>query len=191
MFKRRLFRILAGVCLIAGLACTAEVPRPSPDFAVRMVDGKQILLSGYKGQVCVLAFILTYCSHCQKTVGVLSTMEKEFGSQGLQVVASAIEDMAAMNVPDFIKHFQPPFPVGFNQHKPVLEYLQHPAMFKLLMPQLVFIDRQGIIRAQYAGDDNKFFSDDLEKNMRAQIISLLKEEPAPPKKPASARKKAA
>jgi hypothetical protein len=95
-----------------------------------------------------------------------------------------------MNVPDFIKNFQPPFPVGFNERKAVLDYLQHPAMFKLLMPQLVFIDRQGVIRAQYSGDD-KFFADDLEKNMREQIESLLKEEPAPPKKPASARKKAA
>jgi len=166
------------------------VPRPSPEFAIKLVDGKQILVSQYKGQVCIVAFILTYCPHCQNTVKVLSTMQKEFVDQGLQVLASAIEDMAAMNVPDFIKRFQPPFPVGFNERDPVLEYLQHPAMFKLLMPQLVFIDRQGAIRAQYSGDD-KFFSDNLEKNMRERIESLLKEEPAPPKKPASARKKAA
>jgi peroxiredoxin len=190
MVKRRLVSLLAGVSIAAGLASAAEVPRQSPDFAVKLVDGKQILVSQYKGQVCILAFILTYCPHCQKAVGVLATMQKEFGSQGLQVLASAIEDMAAMNVPDFIKNFQPPFPVGFNERKAVLDYLQHPAMFKLLMPQLVFIDRQGVIRAQYSGDD-KFFADDLEKNMREQIESLLKEEPAPPKKPASARKKAA
>ena len=190
MFQRRPFRVLAGVCLAAGLAnAAAEVPRPSPEFAVKLTDGKQILVSQYKGQVCIVAFILTYCPHCQKAVKVLSTMYKEFNPQGLQVVASAIEDMAAMNVQDFVKNFQPPFQVGFDERNPVLDYLQHPAMFKLLMPQLVFIDRQGTIRAQYSGDD-KFFGDDLEKNMRAQIVSLLKEEPASPKKPASARKKA-
>jgi hypothetical protein len=40
------------------------------------------------------------------------------------------------------------------------------------MPQLVFIDRTGVIRAYYPGTD-KFFLDE-EKNMRAQLESLLK-----------------
>ena len=84
-----------------------------------MVDGQQIRLSQYKGKVCALAFILTTCPHCQKTVGFLSTMQKEYGARGFQVLASAIEDMAKMNVPDFIKRFQPPFPVGYSQQKDV------------------------------------------------------------------------
>jgi len=49
------------------------------------------------------------------------------------------------------------------------------------MPQLVFIDRKGEIRAQYAGDD-KFFAEDQEKRMREQIEALLKEAPAVHKK---------
>ena len=44
------------------------------------------------------------------------------------------------------------------------------------MPQLVFIDRQGTIRAQYPGDD-KFFADDQEKHIREQIEALLKDAP--------------
>jgi len=189
MLKHGPLRMLAGICLATSLATAAEVPRPSPDFAIKMAGGKQILLSQYKGQICIVAFILTYCSHCQKAVRVLSTMQKEFGPQGLQVVASAVEDMAATHVQDFIKNFQPPFPVGFNDQMAMLDYLQHSPMMRLIMPQLVFIDREGIIRAQYRGED-KFFGDDLDKNMREQIEALLKEEPAPPKKPAPAHKKA-
>jgi hypothetical protein len=63
----------------------------------------------------------------------------------------------------------------------VQEYLQHPVILRLLMPQVVFIDRQGTIRAQYAGDD-KFFIDDQEKHLREQIEALLKEAPAPHKR---------
>lgn len=166
----------------------AEVPRQSPDFAVKLVDGKQLLVSQYKGEVRIVAFILTYCSHCQETVGVLSKMQKEYGGQGLQVLASAVEGEAALHIPDFIKRFQPPFPVGFNEHDAVLAYLQHTPGEKLYMPQLVFIDRKGTIRAQYKGED-KFFSDNLEKNMREQVGLLLKE-PAASKKPAPAHKKA-
>jgi peroxiredoxin len=169
----------------AAMASAAEVPRPSPDFAIGMTGGQQIQVSQYKGKVCVLAFILTTCPHCQKTVGYLSAMQNEYGARGFQVLASAIEDMAAMNVPDFIKRFQPPFPVGFNNQNAVQEYLQHPVMFRLLMPQVVFIDRQGTIRAQYAGDD-KFFGEDQDKHIREQIEALLKDSPAPRKKRAAA-----
>jgi hypothetical protein len=42
------------------------------------------------------------------------------------------------------------------------------------MPQLVFIDRKGIVRAQYPGDD-KFFKEAEETNMRNQIEALLKD----------------
>jgi peroxiredoxin len=168
------------------MANAAEVPRPSPDFAVGMTGGEPIQVSQYNGKVCVLAFILTTCPHCQKTVGYLSTMQNEYGPRGFQALASAIDDMGAMNVPDFIKRFQPPFPVGFNKLNDAQGYLQHPAMFRMLMPQLVFIDRQGTIRAQFAGDDKFFAEADQEKHIREQIEALLKEAPALHKKRAAA-----
>lgn len=176
MFNRRLRHLLAGVLLAAAASIAAELPRPSPDLTIDLMNGKQVTLSQFKGKVCILAFILTTCPHCQKTVGYLSALQKEYGPQGLQVVASAVEDMAKMNVPDFIQRFQPPFPVGFNSLTTALEYLQHPAMFRLLMPQLVFIDRQASIQAQYGGDD-KFFAEDQEKHLREQVEMLLKETP--------------
>jgi glutathione peroxidase-family protein len=158
------------------MASAADVPRPSPDFAIAMLGGKPIHLSQYQGKVCAVAFILTTCPHCQKTVGYLSAMQNEYGPRGFQVLASAIEDMAAMNLPDFIKRFQPPFPVGFNNQNDADGYLQHPVIFRLLVPQLVFIDRQGTIRAQY-GSDDKFFAEDQDKHIREQIEALLKDAP--------------
>jgi hypothetical protein len=43
---------------------------------------------------------------------------------------------------------------------------------------MAFIDRTGTIRAQYTGYDTAFFSDDMDKNIRAEAEKLLKE-PAP------------
>jgi len=168
---------LAGICLAATVASAADVPRPSPDFVIGMNDGQPIKLSQYKGKVCAVAFILTTCPHCQKTIGYLSEMQKEYGPRGFQVVASAVDSMGKMNVPDFIRRFQPPFPVGFNNQNDVDGYLQHPVIYRLLVPQLVFIDRHGTIRAQYAGDD-KFFVEEQDKHIREQIEALLKDAPA-------------
>jgi hypothetical protein len=74
--------------------------------------------------------------------------------------------------------------VGFNNQNAVQDYLQHPVILRLLMPQVVFIDRQGTIRAQYAGDD-KFFAEDQDKHIREQIEVLLKDAPAAHKKRAA------
>ncbi|HWB98072.1 MAG TPA: TlpA disulfide reductase family protein [Bryobacteraceae bacterium] len=174
MLTRRVLSMAAAAWMLFGVAQAAEVPRHSPEFAISMPGGKQILLSQYRGKVVAMVFILTYCPHCQKTVGILTKLQNEYGPRGLQVLACAIEDMASMNIPDFVKRFQPSFPVGFAERNSVIEYLQHPAMFKLLMPQIAFIDRQGTIRAQYSGEE-KLFADDQEKNIREQLEGLLKE----------------
>lgn len=172
MLLRKLFPLL--LC-VASLAAGAEIPRPSPDFKVFLNDGRQIHVSEYKGKVVVLAFILTTCPHCQFTSQVLTKLQQEFGPRGLQVIASAIDDMSKMLVPDFVKRFQPAYPVGYNERETAEDFLQHPVMYRLLMPQVVVMDRQGTIRAQFAGDDKFFEKAEQEKNFRDLIEPLLKE----------------
>ncbi len=190
MLKR--WTAIAALCLGMSVAWlpAATIPRHSPEFAINLNSGKQVLLSSYKGKVVALIFILTYCPHCQKTIQMLNKLQPEYGPRGFQVLASAIEENAAMAVPGFIKNYNPPYAVGFNDRNSVLDYLQIPVMNRLLMPQLAFIDKSFTIRAQYAGDD-KFFGDDQEKNLRAEIESLLKDGNGPTTKrvPVTTRKK--
>ena len=181
MVNRCLSRTVIWICLAAGWPLAAQVPRPAGEFTIHMTDGKQIRLSQYKGKVCVLAFLLTYCPHCQKIAGILSSMQNELGKRGFQALGSAIEPNAKKAVPGFIKQFHPAFPAGYDGRDPVLEFLHHPSMLRLLMPQLVFIDRKGTIRAQWEGDDQRLMRDPG-KNIRNQIESLLKEGAAPQKK---------
>ncbi|MGO4882886.1 MAG: TlpA disulfide reductase family protein [Bryobacteraceae bacterium] len=179
MLKRSLL-VLLGLC-VASIANAVDVPRPAPDFTINMVDGQPIPLSQYKGKICVLAFILTTCPHCQKTVGILSQIQKEYGPRGVQVIASAIDDLGKMNVPDFVKTFHPTFPIGYTPQNDADGFLQNPVIYKMYVPQLVFIDKQGTIRAQHPGEDKAFW-DDQEKHIREEIEALLKEPPSPHKR---------
>ena len=169
-----MLRILSLALCLALTSTAAQVPRHSPEFAINMTDGRQVLLSQYRGKVVALIFILTTCPHCQHTVQVLSKLQNEYGPRGFQVLATAVDTMGKMYVPDFIRRFQPPFPVGFNERDSINEYLQHPSMLRMSMPQIVFIDRQGTIRAQHSGED-AFFAGDQEKTIAATIEPLLKE----------------
>jgi peroxiredoxin len=158
--------------MAAVVAPAANLPRPSPDFAINAAPGKQLKPSQYKGHPVVLIFILTYCAHCQKSIGFLIKDQQEFGPRGLQVLASAIDLPTA--VPGFIKQFNPPFPVGFNSNDEAMAYLQHAPMMTMHMPAIVLIDKDGVIRAQYEGDD-PFMSEGVqEKNLHDKIEELMK-----------------
>jgi thiol-disulfide isomerase/thioredoxin len=171
--SRRLVAALVLSALAISGAAAANLPRPSPDFAINLGPGKQLKLSQYKGKPVVLAFILTYCSHCQRTIGFLSKDQQEFGDR-VQVVASAIEEMAATALPGFMRQFAPPFPVGYNTNTEANDYLQHPPMVILRMPALAFIDRNGAIQAQYEGGEPFFEQTAHEKNLRDKIEELIK-----------------
>jgi thiol-disulfide isomerase/thioredoxin len=170
----RVSRWIPAAAVLLGMllppAQAAELPRKASDFTINIVDGKALTLGQYKGHPVVLAFILTYCSHCQMTVGVLGKLQKEYGPRGLQVVASAVEQNSQANVANFIKNFAPPFPVGYNTGASA-DTLIHPTGKLPMMPLLGFIDKQGVLRTQHEGEEP--FFNDLEANLRKEIEALF------------------
>lgn len=151
----------------------ADIPRPAPQMTFPLVNGGSIDLAKYKGKVVALEFLNTTCPHCQKCSQALQKMQQEYGPKGFQALGVAINEMAHMLVPDYIRNYGLTYPVGFAQREKAHEFLQHPTMLIMYVPQLVFLDKKGTIRAQYPGGD-KFYQDE-DRNMRTQIESLLKE----------------
>lgn len=145
-----------------------EIPRPAPSMNFRKVEGGVIDLKQYRGKVVALEFLLTTCPHCQKCSQLLQKLQDEYGPKGFQAVGVAFNEMAHMLLPEYTKNFGIRFPVGFAQREQVYEYLQHPAVAPLYAPQLVLIDRQGMIRFRHQG-----FRDDDEKMFRAKLEELI------------------
>lgn len=161
--------------VLAAFASAQQIPRPAPEFQIQMPGGKKIQLSSYKGKPVVLAFILTTCSHCQYTTGLLVKLQNEFSLRGLQVLECAVNSGADVLVPGFVQQFKTNFPVGYNFDQDYLlgQFLQHNMNKVPSMPMLVFIDRKGIIRAQYEGQDDFISSPKQEENLRAEIQKIV------------------
>ncbi len=180
MITRRQWMGVALGTAAAGLdlEAAAPVPRKAPELSVMLNSKEQLLLSNYRGKLVALEFLLTTCPHCQRCSGIIEKMYKEFGPRGFQPIGAAINDNAQVLVPEFIIKLGLTYPVGVTPREMAYDFLgfnpNDPASGLLLMPQLVFIDRKGIVRAQYPGDDN-FFKDAEETNMRNQIEALLKD----------------
>jgi len=109
------------------------------------------------------------------TVGYLAKDQQAYGPRGFQVLASAIDQGVPGVIPPFVKELQLPFPVGYNTDgNAMLDLMGYDRNRLPHMPILLFIDRQGMIREQHEGSEEKdYFNERQEQNLRQSIEALL------------------
>jgi peroxiredoxin len=179
---------LALASVLSGLA--AVIPRPAPELTVQLPGGKTAKLSQFRGKIVALEFILTTCPDCQQTAQILQSLQQELGPKGFQALGVALNDNAAPSLPDFTRILKIGFPVGTGSRDAATEFLQHPIMTTMMMPQLVLIDRSGRIQAQLPGN-HPLLQKDKEKNIRSMVQKLMSGAalPATTTQPAPSKKK--
>jgi thiol-disulfide isomerase/thioredoxin len=151
------------------------VPRKMENIGIQIGPDKYIWLSEYSGKTLIVATILTTCPHCQFTTGVLNHIAKDYAGKDVQILATAVEPMSSLNIPDFKKKFMPEFPVGYNDQNYVAKFLGLPPNTPLFFPQVVFIDRNGIVRAHFTGGDKPMEREVQEKNLRETLEKTIKD----------------
>jgi len=152
-------------------AFAVEVGKPSPAFTIQRLSGPALQLSQYKGKVVALAFISTTCPHCQNLTKLLNVISKEYASKGVQVVACAFNDNVKGLLPEFLQTVQPTFPVGYCERDAVMAYLQASVVKAFYVPHMVFLDRSGVVKGDFAGESD--FMTQQEMNIRTELDQLL------------------
>jgi len=158
--------------LILGASAWAisPVPRKSPEFVITEPSGKQVLLSSLKGKVVLIEFLMTNCPHCARASATIGKLRLELGSRGFEPIGIAFQPgLTPRMVTDFVGQFRIGYPVGYSSPKEVDSYLGRSVMERLMVPQIVVIDRQGVIRAQ----NDRNLED--ENYLRALVEKLLRE----------------
>ena len=171
------YKIIPTMAMAVCVFGAPPVPRPAADFAIPMPDGSKKLLSGYKGKVVCLEFVSTDCPHCQHASQVMSKLYSEYGAKGFQPLAVAFNDGAKDAVAGFVASNHVNYPVGYSERDPVLKYLQVSLLERLMVPQMLWIDRKGVVRAQtpQGGDESML----EESYYRSEIEKLLAESGGP------------
>ena len=150
------FIILSAVSTVSLLAGDVVVPRKAPELAFTIPGEGEKLLSQYRGKVVALEFIMTTCPHCQAASHDMTKYQEEFGKRGLQVIDLAINALDGTGGPTeanemvtrFKNNFQVGFPVGYLPRVQMMTFMGFTPADRMVVPQLVLIDRKGIIHYQ-------------------------------------------
>jgi hypothetical protein len=78
-----------------------------------------------------------------------------------------------------MRQFQPTFPVGMANQMDALQFMEISPMIRTFVPYVAFIDRKGMIRAQFTGGD--LTDETLDKVLRENAEKLVNESTAKPK----------
>lgn len=151
----------------------APAIRKAPEVAYTVPGEGQKLLSQLRGKVVALEFIFTTCPHCQAASHVMSRFQNEYGARGFQAVDIAFNDNSDLLVSNFAKEQQTQFPVGWTTRDQVLAFLGLSAVQRFVVPQLILIDREGMIHYQTPplGDEESYKEDVIQKRIELLLAA--------------------
>jgi hypothetical protein len=164
--------------VLLGLASAAHAARPLPDVLISTPDGNKIDLKQYRGKVIPLALVSTQCEECIGLMGFLDVLQKQYGARGMQAVVAAINDDARTETGPLVQRYRPGYPVGFLDRDSAMKLAALPPGARPFVPIIMFVDRKGVVRFQFFGDDKAL--KDGEKLLRTIITGLINEDPNKP-----------
>ena len=75
---------------------------PAPEVTFKDLDGKDVLLSQYKGQVVLVNFWATWCDPCYVEIPWLIEMQQKYGTKGFTVLGIAMDEEGKSAVAPFL-----------------------------------------------------------------------------------------
>jgi peroxiredoxin len=83
----------------------------APDFALQSLEGKTVHLSDFRGKAVLLNFWATWCQPCKIEMPWFTELQKQYGSEGLQVIGIAMDDASPEDIAKFAKDLGVDYPI--------------------------------------------------------------------------------
>lgn len=165
---------------------SGPIPRKATELSFFDPSGKAISLSQFKGKVVAIEFFFVRSMHCVHVAQTLNKLNDELGPRGFQAIGVAFSapqsEADAATLDNFVQSYQLGFPIGYTDKQNVDRFLSRGQADVLNIPQVVIIDRVGMIQAQSGNRPGDPTLEDTD-SLRARLDVLLKET-APATRPA-------
>lgn len=181
MRRQKITSILLVMALVTSAFALPSVTaqRKSPEFTIIDSSGKSTQLSSFKGKVVVMEFLFVNSQHCMRVASTLNKLNNELGPRGFQAVGIVFDPPNTANpgaqlLPAVVNYLKLTYPLGYASKDDVDNYLGRSNNETLNIPQVVVIDRAGMIRATSGGRGGDPALED-ENSLRNLINGLLNE----------------
>ncbi len=131
--------------LIAAPAGAVTVRERAPDFTLKSLDGTNLRLEEYRGQVVLINFWASWCGPCRQEMPLLDRLHQRYVDTGFAVLGVNVEGDAAP-ARALVEQIPVSFPVLVDEGQRVSELYRLEAM-----PSTVVVDRDGVVRYIHRG----------------------------------------
>ena len=138
--------LLVGVFSLAAANVNAvTVQDTAPDFTLKSLEGSNLRLNEYRGQVVLIDFWASWCGPCRQEMPLLDRLHNRYEDTGFAVLGVNVEGVVAPAA-DIVATTNVTFPVLMDDGQTVSEIYNLQAM-----PSTVVVDRDGVIRYIHLG----------------------------------------
>jgi len=138
------------ICLTVIGACTAsassvKLSEEAPDFTLKSLEGTNLRLEEYRGQVVLINFWASWCGPCRQEMPILDRLHQRYEDTGFAVLGVNVEGEVAP-AQKIVDKTNVTFPVLIDEGQSVSQLYDLEAM-----PSTVVVDRDGVVRYVHRG----------------------------------------
>jgi peroxiredoxin len=169
-------KVLPGLNLVLGAVLTVSflvaasmaaaptlVGKDAPDFVLKSMDGRNLRMSEYRGQVVLVNFWARWAGDSRQEMPALDRINTTYGRAGLVVIGVSIdEDLARAR--EFAGAMKVSYPILFDTGSDIGRDYQLQKM-----PMTILVDRAGIVRYSNVGfkrGDERVYLDHIRELLR-------------------------
>ena len=135
-------------------AMAVSLQETAPDFTLKSLDGGNLRLEEYRGQVVLINFWASWCGPCRQEMPLLDRLHERYEDTGFAVLGVNVEGEVGP-ARDIVDRTRVSFPVLIDEGQRVSQRYQLEAM-----PSTIVVDRDGMVRYIHRGykpgDESKY-----------------------------------
>ena len=161
--------LAGGIALSALLAAASPAAAPTivgkeaPDFVLKSMDGRNLRLSEYRGQVVLVNFWARWAGDSRQEMPALDRINTTYHRAGLMVLGVSVDE-DSRRAREFADAMKVGYPILFDTSSNIgRDYLLQK------MPMTILVDRSGVVRYANVGfkrGDDRAYLDQIRELLR-------------------------
>ena len=150
--------LLTALLLLPSVSVVAQSSSPPASLRIKDIHGRWLSLSNYKGKVVLINFWATWCPPCRQEIPDLIKMQRQYQSNGLQIIGITYPPQKLSEVRGFARKLRMNYPIALGTKESKARFTSSETM-----PMTVVIDRDGVVRGLIEGI---MYSDEFEQKVK-------------------------